>query len=196
MESAPLQLYLIRHGETAWTISGQHTGRTDLPLTPRGEDQAHTLLPVLRRIEFSHVLTSPARRAQKTCALAGLAATAVVTPDLAEWNYGQYEGRISQDIRQQRPEWNLFRDGCPGGESVDEVSDRADRMVARCAALHGNVALFSSGQFGCSLAARWIGLPILQAQHLLLGTASISVLSYNPAHPELRVIAHWNQLPG
>ena len=192
MDPAPLRLFLIRHGETEWSLSGQHTGRTDLALTARGEDQARALEPMLRAIPFGHVLTSPARRAQRTCALAGLGGSAEVEPDLAEWDYGEYEGRTSRDIRQDRPGWNVFRDGCPGGESVEAVTLRADRLVTRVAALRGNVALFSSGQFGCSLAARWIGLPVLQAQHLMLGTASVSVLAYNPAHPDLRVIARWN----
>jgi probable phosphoglycerate mutase len=192
MDPAPLRLYLIRHGGTEWSLSGQHTGRSDLALTTRGQDEARTLEPVLRTIQFMRVLTSPARRAQETCALAGLGGSAEIEPDLAEWDYGEYEGRTSPDIRQERPGWEVFRDGCPGGESVEAVSMRADRLITRAAALNGNVALFSSGQFGCSLAVRWIGLPVLQAQHLVLGTASISVLAYNPAHPDLRVIAHWN----
>jgi probable phosphoglycerate mutase len=192
MEPAPPRLYLIRHGGTEWSLSGQHTGRTDLALSTRGQDEARALEPVLRAIQFHHVLTSPARRAQETCALAGLGGSAEIEPDLAEWDYGAYEGRTSCDIRQEWPGWEVFRDGCPGGETVDAVSMRADRLITRAAALNGNVALFSSGQFGCSLAVRWIGLPVLQAQHLVLGTASISVLAYNPAHPDLRVIAHWN----
>ena len=196
MDPAPLRLYLVRHGETEWSLSGQHTGRTDLPLTPHGQDQARALEPMLRDIPFSHVLISPARRARDTCALAGLGHSAEIAPDLAEWDYGEYEGRTSRDIREQRPGWNVFQDGCPGGETVDAVSLRADRLITRCASLKGNVALFSSGQFGCSLASRWIGLPVRQAQHLLMGPASISVLSYNPDHPDLRVIAHWNRPAG
>jgi len=192
MDPAPLRLYLIRHGETEWSLSGRHTGRTDLPLTAHGEDQARALEPMLRAIQFDHVLTSPARRAQRTCALAGLGGSAEIEPDLAEWDYGDYEGRTSLDIRQDRPGWTVFRDGCPGGESVAAVTLRADRVIMRGAALGGDVALFSSGQFGCSLAARWIGLPVLQAQHLMLGTASVSVLAYDLAHPGLRVIALWN----
>ena len=168
MDPAPLRLYLIRHGGTEWSLSGQHTGRTDLALTTRGQDEARTLEPVLRTIQFMRVLTSPARRAQETCALAGLGGSAEIEPDLAEWDYGEYEGRTSPDIRQERPGWEVFRDGCPGGESVEAVSMRADRLITRAAALNGNVALFSSGQFGCSLAVRWIGLPVLQAQHLVL----------------------------
>ena len=144
----PLRLHLIRHGETEWSLSGKHTGRTDLALTPRGEDQARALEPVLRGIAFDHVFTSPARRAQRTCALAGLGGPAEVEPDLTEWDYGDYEGRTSADIRQERPGWNVFRDGCPGGESGANVALRADQLIARVAALHGDVALFSSGQFG------------------------------------------------
>jgi probable phosphoglycerate mutase len=193
MDPLPLRLYLIRHGETEWSLSGQHTGRTDLALTPRGENQARALEPMLRTIPFSRVLTSPAVRAQRTCTLAGLGGSADIEPDLAEWDYGDYEGRTSPDIRQDRPDWNVFRDGCPGGESVQAVSQRSDRLISRGAGLQGNVALFSSGQFGCSLAARWIGLPVLEAQHLMLGTASISILACNPAHPDLRIIALWNQ---
>jgi broad specificity phosphatase PhoE len=196
MQPAPLRLYLIRHGETEWSRSGKHTGRTDLALTTCGENQARALEPTLRAIPFAQVLTSPALRAQRTCSLAGLGGSAEIEPDLAEWDYGEYEGRTSADIRHDRPGWNVFRDGCPGGESVSELTLRADRLITRGTALHGNVALFSSGQFGCSLAARWIGLPVIQAQHLMLGTGSVSVLAYNPAHPDLRVIAHWNQACG
>jgi probable phosphoglycerate mutase len=148
---------------------------------------------VLRAFAFSHVLTSPARRARDTCALAGLGESAEIERDLAEWDYGDYEGRTSRDIAGERPGWNVFRDGCPGGESVSAVSRRADRLIARVAALNGNVALFSSGQFGCSLAVRWIGLPVAMARHLMSGTASVSVLGCNPDHPDVRVIAHWNQ---
>ena len=192
MPAAALRLYLVRHGETAWSLSGQHTGRTDIALTARGEQQASSLENLLGTIAFDRVLSSPASRALRTCALAGLGDPAEVEPDLAEWDYGAYEGRTSNDIRRERPGWNVFQDGCPGGESVAHVASRADRLITRVAAMHGNVALFTSGQFGCSLATRWIGLPVLEAQHLLLGTASISVLGTNPAHPDMRVIAHWN----
>lgn len=192
MEPAPLSLYLIRHGETAWSLAGKHTGRTDVALTAHGEDKARALAPMLRNIPFRHVLTSPASRAQRTCMLAGLGEAAEVENDLAEWDYGAYEGRTSTDIRKDQPGWNVFRDGCPGGESVEDVAIRADRLIRHLAALRGNVALFSSGQFGCSLAVRWIGLPVMLAQHLMLGTARISVLGHNPAHPEIPVFAAWN----
>jgi len=155
-----VRLYLIRHGETEWSLSGQHTGRTDLPLTAHGEDEARKLEPWLRPIPFARVLTSPLQRARQTCELAGLGAAASVEPDLAEWNYGDYEGRLSRDIRKARPDWNVFRDGCPNGEMPGQVSARADRVVARLLALDGNVALFSHGQFSRALATRWIELSV------------------------------------
>jgi probable phosphoglycerate mutase len=189
-------LTLIRHGQTEWSLSGRHTGRTDIGLTERGEDEARALVPALAAMRFDHVLTSPARRARRTCALSGLGASADVEPDLAEWDYGAYEGRCSADIRLDRPGWNVYRDGCPGGEDAEQVSERADRLIARLAALGGAIALFSHGQFGCSLGARWIGLTVSQGQHFLLGTASISVLGVNPSHPDIRVIAGWNSVPG
>jgi probable phosphoglycerate mutase len=192
----PLKLYLIRHGETEWALSGRHTGRTDLALTANGEDQARTLVPTLSTIRFAHVFTSPLQRARQTCAFAGLAASAEIEPDLAEWDYGDYEGRRSADIRLDRPSWTVYRDGCPGGEDASQVSDRADRLIARLVALHGNVALFSHGQFSCSFAARWIGSPVSQGLHFIFGTASIGVLGCNPSHPEVRVIERWNTRTG
>jgi probable phosphoglycerate mutase len=144
---------------------------------------------------FAHVLTSPRQRARQTCELAGLGPTAKVEPDLAEWNYGEYEGHRSVDICKRRPGWMVFRDGCPGGEMSAQVSGRADRIIARLGAMHGNVAIFSHGQFGCVLAARWIGLPIIEARHFWLGPASVSVLSHDPDHPEVAVIALWNAGP-
>ena len=190
-----VRLYLIRHGETAWSLSGQHTGRTDLPLTAHGEDEARTLGPRLRGVHFAHVLTSPLQRARRTCELAGLASAAVIEPDLAEWNYGDYEGQLSGDIRKQRPNWSVLHDGCPGGEMPAQVSERADRLLVRLRGMEGDIALFSHGQFGCVLAARWIGLPLIEAQHFLIGTASISILDYEPSHPEVPVIALWNASP-
>jgi broad specificity phosphatase PhoE len=188
-----LRLHLIRHGETAWSLSGQHTGRTDVALTTHGEAQARSLEPLLGAIRFDFVFTSPALRARRTCELAGTSLPlAKIEADLAEWDYGQYEGKISSDIRKERPGWNCYRDGCPDGESPGDVSNRADRLIARLCRLRGNVALFSHGEFGCSLAVRWIGLPVEQGEHLQLGTASLSILGFNPAHPGLRVIAQWN----
>ena len=190
-----LSLYLVRHGETEWSLSGQHTGRTDIPLTAHGEDQARELVPWFRDIHFARVFTSPRQRARRTCALAGLGPLAEIEPDLQEWDYGEYEGKLSSDIRKQRPGWNAFQDGCPGGETPAQIATRADRLIAYLCTMEGKVALFSHGEFGLALAARWIGLPVIDAEHFLLGTASLDILSYNPAHPELRVIALWNASP-
>jgi probable phosphoglycerate mutase len=191
----PLSLYLIRHGETEWSLSGRHTSRTDVPLTEQGEQDARKLGGRLRAARFIRIFTSPRQRAQRTCALAGLTNSAGIEPDLAEWDYGDYEGLRSVEIRKGRPDWNLFRDGCPGGEMPGQVSDRADRLIARLRALDGVVALFSHGHFGRVLAVRWIGLPVIQAQHFGLGTASLSILGYEPSHPEMPVIALWNSTP-
>ncbi len=190
-----LSLYLVRHGQTEWWLSGRHTGSTDIPLTARGKDEARALLPWLRPLQFGFVLTSPLQRARQTCELVGLGQQAEIEPDLAEWDYGDYEGKLSSDIRQGRPGWNVFRDGCPHGETPAQVSDRADLLIARLCTMNGNVALFSHGEFGLALAARWIGLPVVVGQHFLLGTASLSILGYNPAHPEVRVMALWNATP-
>ena len=186
------KVYLVRHGETAWSLSGRHTGRTDVALTARGEDQARALEPAFDRIRFNHVLTSPAQRARRTCTLAGLGGAAVVEPDLAEWDYGAYEGELSSAIREDRPGWTVYRDGCPGGEAARDIAIRADRLIARLRGLSGNVALFSHGQFGCSLGVRWIGLPVREGLHFQLGTASFGVLGVNPSHPDMPVIAQWN----
>ncbi|MEP6672563.1 MAG: histidine phosphatase family protein [Chthoniobacter sp.] len=188
----PLHVCLIRHGETAWSISGQHTGRTDLPLTTHGKEEARTLGPRLRDICFTRVLTSPLHRARQTCELAGFDSVAEIEPDLAEWNYGDYEGRLSAEIRKQRPIWTVLADGCPGGEMPAQVSARADRLIARLREMDGHIALFSHGQFGCVLAARWIGLPLIEARHFVIGTASLSILEYESSHPEVPVIALWN----
>jgi len=186
------RLYLVRHGETAWSLTGQHTGLTDLPLTPHGEYQAQKLAPHFVDLSFAHVLTSPMQRARRTCELAGLSLMAEIESNLAEWDYGDYEGQRSVDIRQQRPDWNIFHDGCPQGESPMQITARADCLIAYLRTLNGNIALFSHGQFGLVLAARWIGLALIEAQHFWLSTASISILDYNPHHPEVAVIAQWN----
>jgi probable phosphoglycerate mutase len=196
-EAVPVgpRLYYIRHGETAWSLSGQHTGRTDLPLTETGEAQAVALAPWLSAVGFAHVLTSPLQRARRTCVLAGLGDAAVVEPDLAEWNYGDYEGKRTCEIREQRPRWNAFRDGCPGGEMPDQVSDRADRLIRRLCALGGNIALFSHGEFAGVMATRWIGLTVAEGPHFSLDTASLSILGDNPGHPEVRAVVLWNAVP-
>ncbi len=186
------KLYFIRHGETEWSLSGRHTGRMDLPLTTQGEDQARKLGARLGELRFSRVLTSPRERGRRTCELAQLKPLAEIEPDLTEWDYSDYEGQRTVEIWQQRPGWNLFRDGCPRGEMPAQVSDRADRVIASLGDQQGNIALFSHGQFGCALAARWIGLPVIEGQHFLLSAASLSILGYNPSHPEVRVILSWN----
>jgi broad specificity phosphatase PhoE len=188
----PLRLYFIRHGETEWSLSGQHTGRTDLPLTANGEDEARELGKHLRDIRFAHVLTSPLKRARQTCELVGLDKLAKIDPDLAEWDYGDYEGQRSVEIRKGRPDWNVFRDGCPHGETPAQISSRADRLRARLSKLDGNVALFSHDQLGGVLAACWIGLTVEQGQHFPLGTASLSIFALDSHHPNVPVIALWN----
>ena len=190
-----LQLYFIRHGETEWSLSGQHTGRTDIALTVHGQDEARGLGPFLRQIDFGRVLISPRQRARQTCELAGLGLASEIEPDLAEWDYGDYEGKCSAEIRKGRPDWNIWSDGCPGGEMPTDVSDRADRLITNLRALDGNIALFSHGQFGCALAARWIELRLVEGQHFAIGPASISILGHEPSHSEMPVIALWNATP-
>ena len=192
--SPPLRLYLIRHGETAWSLTGQHTGRTDIALTPRGERDAIQLAAPLGTAKFTHVFCSPLQRARKTCELAGYATAAVLEPDLTEMDYGEYEGQRTRDICKSRPDWNLFRDGCPGGETPDQIATRADRLIARLRRLEGNVALFSHGHFGRILAACWIGSSAQTAQHFLLSTASISILGYEHNSAEEPVIILWNSV--
>jgi broad specificity phosphatase PhoE len=192
MQNMLPRIYLIRHGETEWSLYGQHTGRTDIPLTARGEDAARELGQRLRDIPFARVLTSPQQRARRTCELAGLGSMAEIEPDLAEWDYGDYEGQRSADIHKGRPDWNLFRDGCPHGEMPAQVSDRADRLIVRLRSLEGNIALFSHGHFGRVLAARWIGLPVGEAQRFLLDTASLGILGYEYNRVGSPVIALWN----
>ena len=191
---APLQIYFIRHGETDWTLSGQHTGRTDLPLTARGEAMARGLATALQGIRFSRVLSSPRLRARSTCSLAGFSDPSVqLEPDLAEWDYGAYEGLRTAEIHQRQPSWNVWDDGCPGGETPAGISARADRLIASlCEQVSGKVIAFSHGQFGRVLAARWIGLPVSQGQHFAISPASISILSFETAHPLRRVISMWN----
>ena len=171
-------VFLARHGETAWSLSGQHTGLTDLPLTERGEANARTLAAALAGMTFSLVLTSPLLRAKRTCELAGFGGVAVEDRDLVEWNYGDYEGKRTVEILAGRPGWKLFRDGCPGGESPDDVGARADRVIARMRAASGNVLAFSSGHILRVIGARWLGLPPAGGGYFLLGTASLSALTY------------------
>lgn len=184
-------VYLARHGETAWSISGQHTGRTDLPLTERGERNARSLGGRLRGLHFAAVYTSPLQRAARTCTLAGFEPVAQTDPDLVEWDYGQYEGIRTADIQKERPDWQLFRDGCPGGETPAAVGARADRVVRRLKAVTGDVLLFSSGHFLRVLAARWLDLEPAAGRYFLLSTASLSALGYE-RNRSRSVIQLWN----
>ena len=179
MNQALPKVYVVRHGETAWSLSGQHTGRTDLALTEHGEQVARALSARLQDLHFAQVLTSPLQRARRTGELAGFGATAVADPDLMEWDYGDYEGLRSADIRAQRPGWRLFEDGCPGGETLAEVTARAERVIARMRALESDVLVFAHSHILRILIARWIALPALEARRLHLATASVSVLGYD-----------------
>src|SRR6202008_2233492 len=180
---------LARHGETEWSLSGQHTGLTDLPLTKRGELNARSLGPRLQGITFAKVFTSPLKRAMRTCELAGFGGEAESERDLVEWNYGQYEGRRTKEIHEQRPGWQLFRDGCPGGETPDQVGARADRIVDRVRNVPGNVLLFSSGHFLRVLTARWLGVDAGAVRLFMLHTASLSILGYehDQSEPAIRL---------
>jgi broad specificity phosphatase PhoE len=186
-------IFLARHGETAWSLSGQHTGLSDLPLTERGERNARALGNRLQGRDFARVFTSPLQRARRTCELAGFGDVAVVDPDLVEWNYGDYEGRTTADIRQERPDWQLFRDGCPGGESLEAIGARADRVISRLRSVEGDVLLFSSGHILRILGSRWLGLPPSGGGLLLLSTASLSKLGYEHGKGD-PVIRLWNDV--
>ena len=192
MSDALALVYLGRHGQTAWTLSGQHTGRTDLPLTAAGEAEAVRLGARLDGSTFAAVFTSPLQRAHRTCELAGFGAVATIDPDLVEWDYGAYEGRTTAEIHAQRPDWQLFRDGCPGGESPGQIGARADRVISRVRAIDGNTLLFSSGHFLRVFAARWLGLSTGAGRYFLLGTASLSVLGYEHGRSE-PAIRLWNE---
>jgi broad specificity phosphatase PhoE len=185
------QIYLARHGETAWTLSHQHTGRSDIPLTARGESNARSLGDRLRGIEFQRILTSPLARARRTCELAGFLPGAVLEDDLMEWDYGAYDGKTTAEIRRQNPEWSLFRDGCPGGESVEQVGARADRLISRLRACDGRQLLFGHGHFFRVLAARWLAQPPGAGRLLYLSTASLSIQGYEHSldEPAIRL---WN----
>lgn len=187
------QLFLVRHGETTWSLSGRHTGLTDIPLTERGEQQAKDLGDRLRALKFSAVFTSPRRRARRTCELVGLAKASEIDPDLVEWDYGDFEGLTSAEILEGQPAWNLFLDGCPNGESPAQVSDRADRVIARVKKLEGAVAVFSHGHFSRVLAARWVGSHVSLGQRFLLTTASLSILGYEHLSADEPIITLWNE---
>ena len=182
-------IYLARHGETAWSLTGQHTGRTDVPLTDRGERNARRLGERLAGLAFAKVFTSPLRRAARTCELAGFGAVAEVDRDLVEWNYGKYEGLRTAEIHAEDPDWQLFRDGCPDGELPNHIGARADHVVSRVRAIKGDVLIFSSGHFLRVLAARWLGLEPAAGRFFMLSTASVSVLGCenNPSQPVIRL---------
>jgi broad specificity phosphatase PhoE len=191
----PSQVYMVRHGETEWSNLRRHTGRTEIPLTPEGEAAARRLAGRLSAAGIDRVLTSPRERAVRTCALAGCGVGAAADPDLAEWDYGDYEGLRSEDILRLRPGWNLFRDGCPNGESPAQVSARADRLIGRLRSLGGVSAVFTHGHFGRVIGARWVGYPAIEGERLLLDPASLSILGYEHADPDAPVIALWNERP-
>ena len=195
MSHAYPQVYLARHGETAWSISGQHTGLTDLPLTEQGERNARQLGGRLEGLRFAAVFTSPLQRAHRTCELAGLGDVAQIDHDLVEWNYGNYEGLTTKEIRLLDPLWDIYRDGCPGGESVAEIVARAHRVVGKCRSIQGDVILFSSGHFLRVLATAWLDVDVTQARCFFLGTAALSVLGYDHAMDD-PVVRLWNECPG
>lgn len=191
MDTTSRTIYLARHGETAWSVTGQHTGLTDLPLTEQGEYNARRLGERLRGLRFEKVYTSPLRRAIRTCELAGFGQAAAIDADLVEWNYGKYEGRRTADILAERPDWQLFRDGCPDGESPQQVAERAARVVKRLQGTAGNVLVFSSGHILRVLAVRWLGLEPLYGKFFTLKTASVSTLGYENGRNEA-VVLSWN----
>lgn len=184
-----MSVFAIRHGETAWSLSGQHTGTTDIPLTDNGRRLAQRLRPVLARETFVRVLTSPLQRARETCELAGLGAHAALDPDLVEWNYGAYEGLTPKQIHEMAPGWLIFRDGCPGGETPEEVGARVDRVIGRAREVAGDVALFAHGHVLRVLAARWLGLAAGAGQHFLLDTGTLNVLGHYRGIPAVKT---WN----
>ena len=191
MKTSLSDVYLVRHGETEWSLSGQHTGLTDLPLTASGEEQARRLRPRLTTTVFAKVFSSPLQRAMRTCQLSGYGSAVESDSDLIEWNYGDYEGKTRPQILAQRPGWLIFRDGCPNGESPKDVGTRADRVVSRIGEVDGNVLVFSSGHFLRVLMARWLGLEPSGGRYFKLGTATLSVIGHdhkNRAEPVIRLL--------
>ena len=186
------RLYLARHGDTAWTDSHQHTGRTDLPLNERGEEHARQLGERLRTFTFARVFTSPLRRASKTCELAGFGGGAEVDPDLTEWDYGRFEGKLTSEILAERPGWELYRDGCPGGESAEDVAARADRFIKRVHGIGGEVLAFSSGHIIRMIAARWHGMAPVFGRVFFCRPASVGVLGFEHDSRDQPIIRLWN----
>jgi broad specificity phosphatase PhoE len=183
------KVYLLRHGETEWSLNGRHTGVTDVPLTENGRTAARRLKPILAKETFALVLNSPLSRARETCELAELGKQANVEPDLVEWNYGEYEGLTTEQIRLTRPDWSVFRYGCPGGETPDQIGARADRVLTKVRASEGDVALFAHGHILRVIAARWINLSAGYGEHFLLDTATLNVLGYYRESPAFKI---WN----
>jgi probable phosphoglycerate mutase len=183
-------VYLVRHGQTAWSLSGQHTGRTDIPLTAQGEENGRHLKVLLSGLSFSRVFSSPLQRARRTAELAGF--TPEIEPDLIEWSYGEYEGRTAHEIHATRPDWHLFRDGCPGGESPADITARADRLATKLKGMSGEILCFAHGHILRVLASRWVKQPVTFASCLLLGTAAISVLSFDHSNIDEPAIEMWN----
>lgn len=185
------KIYLARHGETTWSLSGQHTGMTDIPLTEQGEKNAKQLGKRLQDLTFSKVFSSPLQRALKTCELAGFGNKVLPDPLLQEWNYGDYEGRTTTEIQQTQPEWFIFRDGCPGGESPAQVANRCDQMIEKMKAINGDILIFAHAHILRMLATRWLGLPAEEGRLYFLSTASLSILGYehNLSEPVIRL---WN----
>jgi probable phosphoglycerate mutase len=186
------RLFLARHGDTAWTDSRQRTGRTDLPLNERGEERARQIGERLQRFSFASVFTSPLQRASKTCALAGFGDVAEVDPDLVEWDYGRFEGRLTRQIVQARPGWEMFRDGCPDGESPQDVAARADRFIVRVRRIEGDVLAFSSAHIIRMIAARWLGLPPAAGRLFFCRPASVGILGFEHNSREEPIIGLWN----
>lgn len=190
MSTPPPEVVLVRHGETAWSRAGKHTGRTDIPLTKRGREEAQAVGVVLRRRQFALVLTSPLRRAEETCRLAGLGAAAARRDGLMEWEYGAYEGRTTIDVRKERPGWSLWRDGVPDGETAAQVGERVDRVIAELRAAAGDAAVFAHGHVLRILAARWLGLRPNDGRLFALDPATVSILGYERETPVVRM---WNR---
>lgn len=191
MASPYPEITLVRHGETEWSASGKHTGRSDIPLTAKGEEAAAGLATRLQGKVFTAIWSSPSSRARRTAELAGFG-SAEIKQDLAEWDYGAYEGLKTKEILVERPGWSLFRHGCPDGESVSDAGARADRIVHALRETGGNVLVFSSSHFLRTLTARWLGLPASQGALFVLDTASISVLGYEHDMSE-PVVRRWNR---
>ena len=183
------RVFLIRHGETEWSLSGQHTGMTDIPLTENGRTMPRLLAPILAKVTFARIFTSPLKRARETCELAGLGERAEIDHDLVEWNYGDYEGLTTKEIHAKTPDWMLFRDGCPGGDGPEDVARRVDSVIGRVRAVEGDVALFAHGHVFRVFVARWIGLQATAGCHFILDTATVGVLSY---YRDVPAIKRWN----